>query len=314
MRQLRGFIKGRPGGAYLHVYNHITSEMPDYYPLNKEIRHAAFFRLTKYYQIKYNIEIISFVCMGNHYHCLIYCPEEKFTPQEAVNAYNKFHENDDHPRVGPDDSEAIFVRENCNNISEYMRELQRGYTLWYNQNCGYKRSGHLWQDRFKSQLIESAAYLWTCLKYVEMNPVRAKISANAGEYSGSSYGEWTKSGQHPYGESFLKHIISLAPNDKEITLEEFYPYMKLELDTMQAADKMKKYKRDGEIEQAKEMHSHIAAKCKEEKLNIHIQIIELTYKNFHSKRFIGSREFVNKEYHDWLRYKYEFDHQLAELT
>jgi len=311
MRQLRGFIKNRQGGAYLHVYNHITSEMPDYYPLNDEMRHTAFFRLTKLYQIKYNIEIIAFVCMGNHYHCLAYCPEEKFTAQEAADAYNLFHANDQHPpQVRSDDSEALFVQKNCNNISEYMRELQRGFTLWYNENCGYKRSGHLWQDRFKAQLIESAAYLWTCLKYVEMNPVRAKISTNAEHYSGSSYGQWSQSGRHPYPNAFLKHIVSLSRSGEKITMEEFYPYMKQELAAMQEADKMRKFMRDGEIEAAKEVQKQIAEKCEEKGAGINIQIFELTYKDFHSKKFIGSKEFVTKEYHDWLRYKHEFDQKL----
>ena len=102
-----------------------------------------------------------------------------------------------------------------------MRELQRGFTLLYNERCGYGRSGHLWQDRFRSQLIESAAYLWTCLKYVEMNPVRAKITSDPGQYSGSSYGVWTESGQHPYADAFLKHIVSLTQNDEKFTLKEF---------------------------------------------------------------------------------------------
>ena len=90
MRQLRGFIKNRQGGAYLHVYNHITSEMPNYYPLNENVRHDIFLKLSKYYQIKYNIEIISFVCMGNHYHCLIYCSTHQrlhYKHQSSEEAY-----------------------------------------------------------------------------------------------------------------------------------------------------------------------------------------------------------------------------------
>ena len=130
MRRLRGFIKNRQGGAYLHVYNHITSEMADYYPLSEEVRHDMFFLLNKYYQIKYNIEIISFVCMGNHYHFLVYCPEEKFTPQEAANGYNKFAATTQPgkgpkrrlPPVFPESHEALYVLENCNNISEFINK------------------------------------------------------------------------------------------------------------------------------------------------------------------------------------------------
>ena len=219
--------------------------------------------------------------MGNHFHLLIYCPEEKFTPQEAADAYNRFAATKQPgkgpkkpvPPVFPETHEAIHVLENCNNISEYMRELQRGFTLLYNERCGYKRSGHLWQDRFRSQLIESAAYLWTCLKYVEMNPVRAKLTSDAGEYPGSSYGAWTKSGQHPYADAFLKHIVSLAQNDDEVTMEEFYPYMNLELAAIQQADKVKRYLKEGNIELAKDIEKQIAAKCAEQEKTIKIQVV-----------------------------------------
>ena len=49
--------------------------------------------------------------------------------------------------------------------------------------------------------------LATCLKYIELNPVRAEIVDDPAEYRFSTYGIWQQSGRHPYKESFKKHMI-----------------------------------------------------------------------------------------------------------
>jgi putative transposase len=55
----------------------------------------------------------------------------------------------------------------------------------------YKYFGHFWQDRYKSLLIEKDSYLLVCGKYVELNPVRAKIVETPDKYSWNSYGVYT---------------------------------------------------------------------------------------------------------------------------
>jgi putative transposase len=54
-------------------------------------------------------------------------------------------------------------------------------------NCVYRRTGTLWEGRFKSALIDSEQYLLTCSRYIEMNPVRASMVEGPGEYRWSSY-------------------------------------------------------------------------------------------------------------------------------
>ncbi len=55
-------------------------------------------------------------------------------------------------------------------------------------NYAYRRSGTLWEGRFKSSLIDSDRYLLTCYRYIELNPVRAGMVAGPGDYTWSSYG------------------------------------------------------------------------------------------------------------------------------
>ena len=70
-------------------------------------------------------------------------------------------------------------------ISQMMQSLGRRYVRYI--NTSYKRTGTLWEGRYKSSLIDSDAYLLTCMRYIELNPVRATMVAHPGEYKWSSY-------------------------------------------------------------------------------------------------------------------------------
>jgi putative transposase len=67
--------------------------------------------------------------------------------------------------------------------------LMKGIGQLYSQyvNKLYKQSGHLWEGRFKSCLVQSEQYLLACYRYIELNPVRAGIAKRADEYRWSSH-------------------------------------------------------------------------------------------------------------------------------
>ncbi len=54
-------------------------------------------------------------------------------------------------------------------------------------NATYRRTGTLWDGRYKSSLVQEETYLLLCQRYIEMNPVRAGMVADPGEYPWSSY-------------------------------------------------------------------------------------------------------------------------------
>lgn len=70
-------------------------------------------------------------------------------------------------------------------LSKLMQMLGRYYVQYYND--AYQRSGTLWEGRYKSTLVDSEAYLLTCMRYIELNPVRAGMVAHPSEYPWSSY-------------------------------------------------------------------------------------------------------------------------------
>jgi len=55
-------------------------------------------------------------------------------------------------------------------------------------NHVYRRSGTLWEGRYKSSLIDSEGYLLTCYRYIGLNPVRAGMVTDPSSYRWSSYG------------------------------------------------------------------------------------------------------------------------------
>jgi len=67
-----------------------------------------------------------------------------------------------------------------------MRYLGSRYVQYVNHV--YRRSGTLWEGRYKSSLIDSEGYLLTCYRYIELNPVRAGMVDDASGYRWSSHG------------------------------------------------------------------------------------------------------------------------------
>jgi REP element-mobilizing transposase RayT len=53
-----------------------------------------------------------------------------------------------------------------------MQILGRLYVRWINREL--KRSGTLWEDRYKISLVDAEDYLLGCMRYIELNPVRAR--------------------------------------------------------------------------------------------------------------------------------------------
>ena len=66
-----------------------------------------------------------------------------------------------------------------------MKGIGQRYVQYVNRTYG--RSGTLWEGRFRSCLVQSESYVLACYRYIEMNPVRAKMVTHPAEYRWSSY-------------------------------------------------------------------------------------------------------------------------------
>lgn len=68
---------------------------------------------------------------------------------------------------------------------EMMKALGQRYVQYFNRT--YRRSGTLWEGRYRSCLTQAEDYLLACQRYIELNPVRAGMVAHPAEYRWSSY-------------------------------------------------------------------------------------------------------------------------------
>ncbi|MDD3591732.1 MAG: transposase [Sulfurovum sp.] len=104
----------------------------------------------------YGITIHNYCLMNNHYHLLIETENE--------------------------------------NLSKFMRQINMNYAIYFNKK--YKRSGHLWQGRYKSWYMTDEAYLYTLILYIEQNPIKAKIVKRIEDYPYSSAHQFLQAQQH----------------------------------------------------------------------------------------------------------------------
>ena len=79
----------------------------------------------------------------------------------------------------------LITPETESSLAKTLQMLGRYYVQYFNHR--YHRTGTLWEGRYKATLIDSESYLLTCMRYVELNPVRAGMVSHPSEYRWSSY-------------------------------------------------------------------------------------------------------------------------------
>ena len=132
--------------------------MPAHIVQRGHTRNPVFFEISDYQTYlgllldasrRYECEIHAYVLMTNHIHLLV-TPSDKYS------------------------------------ISRLMQAVNRLYVPYF--NFTYGTSGSIWEGRFKASLINDQEYLLTCMRYIELNPVRANMVHLPEEYRWSSYG------------------------------------------------------------------------------------------------------------------------------
>ncbi|BCT66559.1 transposase [Nitrosospira sp. NRS527] len=79
----------------------------------------------------------------------------------------------------------LLTPEKADSASLLMKHLGQRYVQYVNRT--HRRSGTLWEGRFRSCLIQAEDYLLACYRYIELNPVRAGMVRHPRDYRWSSY-------------------------------------------------------------------------------------------------------------------------------
>jgi putative transposase len=110
--------------------------------------YAAFLLALRDASIRYQLDVHSYALMTNHFHLVA-------TPRTATG------------------------------LSDAMQVVGTKYVRYFNRR--YTRTGRLFEGPFKASVIETEAYWFTCMRYVELNPVRAGLVTDPAVYRWSSY-------------------------------------------------------------------------------------------------------------------------------
>ncbi len=147
--------------------------------------------------------VLSYCVMSNHVHLLLEVPpmpEQGISDEELLKRLLSLYSLAIVDELGKqlknarDKGNDALVEEirgrftyRMHNLSEFMRTLMQRMTLWYNKEN--RRTGTLWEERFKSVIVESGDASRMMAAYIDLNPVRAGMVHDPAEYRWSSYGE-----------------------------------------------------------------------------------------------------------------------------
>lgn len=113
----------------------------------------------------------------------------------------------------------LLIKEGKEEIGHIMKRIGVSYVIWHNRK--YKRSGHLFQDRFKSEIVESDEYLLTVLRYIHQNPAKSGQAGSIEGYNWNSYKEYISSNRMVD----VDFILDVFSTDREKAMREFKIFM-----------------------------------------------------------------------------------------
>ena len=102
-------------------------------------------------------------------------------------------------------------------LSQFMKGLLIRFTRWFNRT--HSRTGTLWEERFKSVIVESGVAARTMAAYIDLNPVRAGMVKDPADYRWSSYGEAVGGGAKGNGKKAREGLVRAYLCDQGVGFE-----------------------------------------------------------------------------------------------
>jgi REP element-mobilizing transposase RayT len=174
--------------------------------------------------------VLSYCIMSNHFHILLEVPpmpEEGISDEELLKRLSATNSEAFVALVAKELAEARaegrdeWVAEiharftyRMNNLSEFMKTLLQRFTRWFNRT--HQRSGTLWEERYKSVIVESGVAARTMAAYIDLNPVRAGMASDPAEYRWSSYGEAVGGGPKGDGKKAREGMVRACMSDSGV--------------------------------------------------------------------------------------------------
>ncbi len=177
--------------------------------------------------------VLSYCIMSNHFHILLEVPpmpeggisDEELLKRIGVNASGAFvvgvaKELAEARAAGRDEWVAEIHSRftyRMQDLSEFMKTLLQRFTRWFNRT--HQRSGTLWEDRYKSVIVESGIAARTMAAYIDLNPVRAGMVKDPAGYRWSSYGEAVGCGSKGNGKKAREGLVRATLSHEGVGFE-----------------------------------------------------------------------------------------------
>ena len=181
------------------------------------------------------------------------------------------------------------------NLERFMKELKERFSRWFNKRHG--RRGTLWQDRYKSVLIEDGEALRTMAAYIDLNPVRAGLVDDPKDYRWCGYAE--AMGGSKRARRACCVILDATVASWEATGREAYQRLLLG-EGMEASEEVQaSEKRQGRSFRKRGMNRKKALEeLREGKSLSRAELLRCRVRYFSDGLVLGSREFVEKAFNE----------------
>ena len=238
MRKARWVVNGTDPVSKPAIY-HCISRVVDRRFVFGERECEAFQMYLRMYENFSGCRILSYCLMSNHFHLLLEVPpmagdglsdegllqrlsalySEAFVAEvaaELAEARRQVAEGAAEESVVVERIHARFTYR-MHSLSEFMKGLLIRFTRWFNRT--HARTGTLWEERFKSVIVESGMAARTVAAYIDLNPVRAGIVRDPADYRWNSYGEAVGGGAKGNGKKAREGLVRAFFCDQGVGFE-----------------------------------------------------------------------------------------------
>jgi REP element-mobilizing transposase RayT len=191
--------------AIYHVISRVVERRFAFGPEEKE-KFRTLMRMTENFT---GCRVLSYCLMSNHFHILLEVPpadSDELSDAVLLKRLEVFYaswkvreirETLEAARERGDEAEIPRIHDSfsyrMHDLSEFMKTLLQRFSSWFNRK--HQRTGRLWEQRFKSVLVENGTAARTMAAYIDLNPVRAGICEDPADYRWSSYAEAVAGGK-----------------------------------------------------------------------------------------------------------------------
>lgn len=198
-RRLKAPANSYADTAYYHCVSRVVNRAFVFGDAEKE----QFVRFMRMYERLCGVRVVTYCVMSNHFHVLVGVPKRPEvlpTNAELVKTVRATLGDVEALRLEWSLGEAAKIKSatweaeirerylrRMWDVSMFMKTLKQRFTQWFNKT--HKRKGTLWEERFRSVLVQSAGEpLRAMAAYIDLNPIRAEMVDDPADYRWSGYG------------------------------------------------------------------------------------------------------------------------------